>query len=26
VKLLETGFGVRAERRGDSEILLSRPP
>ena len=26
VKLLETGFDVRAERRGDSEILLSRPP
>jgi transmembrane sensor len=26
VKLLETGFGVRAELRGDSEILLSRPP
>ncbi len=26
VKLLETGFGVRAERRGDSEILLSRSP
>ncbi|MBL9202728.1 MAG: FecR domain-containing protein [Opitutaceae bacterium] len=26
VKLLETGFGVRAERRGDSEILLSRQP
>lgn len=26
VTLLETGFGVRAERRGDSEILLSRPP
>jgi transmembrane sensor len=26
VKLLETGFGVRAERRGDAEILLSRPP
>jgi transmembrane sensor len=26
VELLETGFGVRAERRGDSEILLSRPP
>ncbi len=26
VRLLETGFGVRAELRGDSEILLSRPP
>jgi hypothetical protein len=26
VKLLETGFGVRAERRGENEILLSRPP
>ncbi len=26
VKMLETGFGVRAERRGDAEILLSRPP
>ena len=26
VKLLETGFGVRAERRGDNEILLSRTP
>jgi transmembrane sensor len=26
VKLLETGFGVRAERHGDSEILLGRPP
>jgi transmembrane sensor len=26
VKLLETGFSVRAERRGDAEILLNRPP
>ena len=26
VKLLETGFAVRAERRGESEILLSRQP
>jgi transmembrane sensor len=26
VKLLETGFEVRAERRGEAEILLSRPP
>lgn len=26
VQLLETGFGVRAERRGENEILLSRPP
>jgi len=26
VKMLETGFGVRAERRGDTEILLRRPP
>ena len=26
VKLLETGFDVRAERRGDAEILLSRAP
>ena len=26
VKLLETGFGVRAERRGENEFLLSRPP
>jgi transmembrane sensor len=26
VKLLETGFGVRAERHGEAEILLSRPP
>jgi len=26
VKLLETGFGVRAEHRGENEILLSRPP
>jgi transmembrane sensor len=26
VQLLETGFGVRAEPRGESEILLSRPP
>ena len=26
VKLLETGFEVRAEHRGDAEILLSRPP
>ena len=26
VKLLETGFGVRAERRGENEILLSRTP
>lgn len=26
VKLLETGFGVRAERRGEYEILLNRPP
>ncbi len=26
VKLLETGFDVRAEQRGDAEILLSRPP
>ena len=26
VKLLETGFDVRAERRGEAEILLSRPP
>ena len=26
VKLLETGFGVRVERRGENEILLSRPP
>jgi len=25
VKLLETGFGVRAEHRGENEILLSRP-
>ncbi len=24
-KMLETGFGVRAERRGESEILLRRP-
>jgi transmembrane sensor len=26
VHMLETGFGMRAERRGDAEILLSRPP
>jgi len=26
VKLLETGFAVRAEPRGDAEIVLSRPP
>jgi transmembrane sensor len=26
VTLLETGFGVRAEHRGEAEILLSRPP
>ncbi|MBL9212223.1 MAG: FecR domain-containing protein [Opitutaceae bacterium] len=26
VKLLETGFDVRAEQRGDAEILLTRPP
>jgi transmembrane sensor len=26
VKLLATGFGVRAEHRGENEILLSRPP
>ncbi|MBL9187067.1 MAG: FecR domain-containing protein [Opitutaceae bacterium] len=26
VQLLETGFGVRAEHRGDAEIVLSRPP
>ena len=26
VKLLEAGFGVRAEHRGENEILLSRPP
>lgn len=25
LKLLETGFGVRIERRGEAEILLSRP-
>jgi len=26
VRMLETGFAVHAERRGDAEILLSRPP
>lgn len=26
VKMLETGFAVRAERRGETEILLRRPP